>query len=46
MGATKGTGTEKELFESTGNTEPFFDLSYYHTVTMKLKFTRYIIGSL
>jgi hypothetical protein len=42
--ATKGTGTEKELFPSTGIAESFFDLTYYPTATMKLKTTVYVIA--
>ena len=44
--ATTGTGDEKELFKSTGATDPFFDLSYYPTATMKRKIARYVIGCL
>ena len=43
MDATTGTGNEKELFKSTGTTDPFFDLSYYPTATMKLKCSVYKI---
>lgn len=46
MEATTGTGNEKELFESTGTTDPFFDVSYYPTATMKWKIERYVIGCL
>ena len=45
MEATRGT--EKGIFLSTaGICEPFFDLSYYHTATMKLKTTVYVVGCL
>ena len=46
MEATTGTGNEKELFKSTGTTDPFFDFSYYPTATMKWKIERYVIGCL
>ena len=47
MDATKGTGTEKELFPSTASTagavDSFFDVSYYYTATMKRKIARYVL---
>ena len=48
MEATTGTGTEKELYPSTSTAsiDPFFDLSYYPTATMKRKIARYVIGGL
>ena len=48
MEATTGTGTEKELFPSTSTAsiDPFFDLSYYPTATMKWTVHRYVIGCL
>ena len=51
MEATTGTGTEKELFPSTStastaSTDSFFDVSYYHTPTLKWTITRYVIGCL
>ena len=46
MEATTGTGTEKELFKSTGTTDSFIDVSYYPTATMKRKIERYVIGCL
>jgi hypothetical protein len=47
MGATKGTGIEKELLPSTASAtdtiNSFFDISYYYTATMKRKITRYVL---
>lgn len=45
--ATMGTGTEKELLPSTASTtgplNSFFDISYYHTATMKRTIERYVL---
>lgn len=47
INATMGTGTEKELLPSTttttGSLNSFFDISYYHTTTMKQRTERYIL---
>lgn len=47
MDATTGTGIEKEMFSSTPTTvgveDPFFDISYYYTASMKHVITRYVL---
>ena len=47
MDATKGTGTEKELFPSTASTagavDSFSDVSYYSTCTVKAAKCRYVL---
>lgn len=47
INATMGTGTEKELLPSTTSTtgaiNSFFDISYYHTATMKRTIERYVL---